>query len=885
VGWLLTISISNKKTFKKIPLTLKIYLIREWHCMSQQGVPSWITELLEDLTRLETTVSVEGISVEGGHLVAQAQVGQTPDSLNDIVETDGSVAAITAVGSKTALFRNLDGSTGSAIETPDSSTRKFKVFGWELKSEDSFTYTSPVVSSSDLADEDNMVDGDFDTFAEVITDNNDTRNTIVDFGSSAARPLFIKVKATDVIGSPVTNVVTSTSIGSGGPFTEIDTRPLTTGFEELFLLPSGTAFQFVKCEIESIDSLAFTVTQDQFEITTPDSPIVTSSNWTTTEEAKMVDLDLSTFGSVTDNGTIVETTVIVDFGASVTQAPNAKIRANTTVGESTDTFTLGVADTSGGPFTNVASGTLTNNVALTISTDDTAFQFMELIISSTDTTAFTVSHDVFQMWSTVDTETLPIALAGQISGSNMVDGNPATFDFNNTGTSRNGTTTQTGTVEFDDLVERIPIFKIGFSKTSGTLGVTATYEIQVSTDGNSFSTIDSGSLGGSTEGTLAARTFQFMRAELKTVGDNVADQTPAFGDYKIFQLQADDKIFTAATSVFSSPYTAPEAAKIIDSDLDTFATLSDSGTGVTNTAVFDFSTIDTRSIFAIIRMTHTVGTATNTFLLEKSPDNVSYTDVTSGALVTGETSTITVTPTSFRFLRLSILCAPNDVLFTVEDDIFEVFAYTNNTIFSSEFTDSGNIVDGDLDTFATASVTNPTATQEVIIDFGTSEERVLQAKLNITLLLGSASSTAELLTADSVDGPFISRVSLAISDNVDTILDAGTQTFQFAQLLLTSSDADTFQAQNRVFQIYDNNIIEPFNESTVSIGTSDTQDSTLTSTLWEETISGNQTILMPHQVVTLLQNKFLTMEVTQLKTGASITLDQIHTWDQNIALT
>lgn len=849
--------------------------------MSQQGVPSWITELLEDLTRLEITASLIGVSVEGGDLFAAANVGQTPDSLNDIVKTDSFVDAIIGLGAKTALFRNLDGTVGSAIKTPNDDNRKFKIFGWELKSVDTFSYTSPEVSSSDLQPEDNMVDGDFDTFAEVITDNNDARNTIVDFATSASRPLFIKVKATDVIGSPVTNVVTSTSTSSGGPFTEIDTRPLITGLESLFLLPAGTAFRFVKCEIVSIDSLPFTVTQDQFEITAADIPTVTSSDWTSPEEAKMIDLDFTTFGRVTDSGTIVETEVIVDFGSLVLQTPNAKIRANTTVGNSTDTFTLGIADTSGGPFTIVASGSLVNNVPLEISTVDITFQFMQLIISSTDVTSFTVSHDVFQMWSTIDTISLPTSFGGNITGPNIVDGDENTFEFEFVSIGGDGTQTRTSVVDFGTVLKRIPISKIGFAVISGS-GGTKTFKILVSSDNISYAEIDSGNFGGATTTISPESTFRYMRVEMKIVG--TTGGTSFTGDYKVFQLQGIDKTFTPATSVFSSPYTGGEEPKIIDSDLDTFATLSDTGSGVTKTAVFDFGTIDTRNIFALIRMTHVLGTANNTFLLEKSDDNVLYTDITSGSLITGISETITVASTSFQFLRLSILCAPITVPFTVDDDIFEIFAYTNNVIFSSEFTNSANIIDGDLDTFATASVTNPTATQEVVIDFETSESRQLQVKLNIKLLLGSASSTAELLTADSVGGPFISRVNLVILDDVDTVVDAGTHTFQFAKLILNSTDANTFQAQNRVFQIYDKNVIEPFNDSVVRIGTSDVLDGALTATIWQETMSGNQTILMPHQVVTLLKDKFLTMEVIQSKTGASITLNKIHSWDQNIAI-
>lgn len=846
--------------------------------MSQESTPTWITELLIDLTRLEITESKEGVSVEGAPLIAAANIGETPDSLNDLVKTDSFVSALSAVGSKSALFRNLDGTTGSPVLTPNSDTRKFKVFGWKLTSVDSFSYIPPTVSSSDFLPSVDIVDGDFDTFASSISDNSDQRESIIDFGSSAARPLLIKVKATDVIGSPASSVVTSRATASGGPFTQIDTRPLTTGLDEKFILPAGTAFRFIKCELVSVDSLAFTVTQDQFEITSPVSPTVTSSDWTGGEEAKMVDLDLSTFGRVTDTGTIVETKTILSFGSSLSRTPKAKIRANTTIGTSTDTFILGVSNSASGPFTVVASGVLTNNVPLTITGTVSTFQYMELIISSTNIAAFTVTHDTFQMWSTIPAVVNPTVIGGNLTGPLIVDGNPSTFESL---IASSFSFTASTVVDFGSIASRVVNYKLDTDVISGLLNIGASTAIlRVSNDNVNYTTIKTDTIP-TTETSFVAPSATFRYAIVSMNARAIGSFVRV--DYKNFQIQATEDVFTAGTVFISSTYSIPERLKIIDSDLNTFATRSAAGQGVIKTAVFDAGSIASRSILALIRMTHTIGSATNAFLLEKSDDNVSYTDITSGALTSGVIETIPVTPTSFRYVRLSIECA-GITNFTVDDDIFEVLTYTNNTVFSSQFTNSANIVDGDLITFATSSVTNPTAGEEAVIDFGTSESRNLQAKVNVTATLGSATINAELLTADAVSGPFISRVTQILVDGDDTVVDAGTHTFQFAKLILTSTSGSTLQVLSKVFQVYDRNVLEPFNDSLVKIGTSDTQDGTLSATLWEQPLTPNQTVLMPNQWVTLLKNKYLTMQTTEHKTGAVITLDKIHSWDQNIAL-
>jgi len=127
---------------------------------------------------------------------------------------------------------------------------------------------------------------------------------------------------------------------------------------------------------------------------------------------------------------------------------------------------------------------------------------------------------------------------------------------------------------------------------------------------------------------------------------------------------------------------------------------------------------------------------------------------------------------------------------------------------------------------------------------------------------------------------FVSFPSL--TDGVITTVGNVIGIMRFSKIEITGTDIGNFEADFEIYEFYDGNETNALDASILRFGGSTSQDSTVNQTdPITITISDGNTLLHPPRYFDIEEAKFLTAEITALRTGQQIIVDNVMTLQTN----
>jgi len=837
--------------------------------MSHQFTPTFTkTEAEDDLARGEIIVSKDGFNVEGGDLEVMLETRNTNVLLNDIGAVLGQTDATSIIANITAKFKNFIGTFTNNIVAP-TAPNSLDVIGMRVFESGGFIYDAPNVLSSDwdAPEQPKMVDRVFGSDPAVLTvDNNETKETVFNFGSIATRDLIAKISADIISGTP--NLTFDIQISDDNlVFVSVDSGALTDGVSNL--TQTSQSFQFVKVMITAEDENTFDVDFNIFEVFNRVSSPVSfpSSDFTPTTNINDGNLNTSVTKNTVNDG--VTTIAVGDFGSIATRKLAVRIESAILTGAVTTTFDLEISDDNIS-YSSISTGTLIDGLPITVCEGDQSFRYARITLDSTDAAIFTVDHriyEIFAMKSAVVNDA-----GGYTDPDNAIDGDRDTFANR---VVINQVSPQNYTMDIDFLTEASR--SMGFISSFNWSGVTVfelEYTLSSSTDDISYTqrifiNPDAAGVGVTFDEVASPENFRYLRLFVTASRSSGVGDT----DSKNFEIYCIDTAETVA--IISYTGAASEEAAMVDEDLTTFGSEI---SGVTNNVtVADFGSIATRDLQMRIESIINSGVIQSEFEIEISDDNISYVSLETTALTDNVIANPANLTQSFRYARLTMRIISGSQPFNIDHIIYEIYGSSPSVVLSSDWSPTTNMVDSELDTFETLNVTNPDTTRETVFDFITAISRDIHALIRPTTINGTP--TYSFVLSGSMDNiSFFTIDSGALTDGITTDASGAPVVLRYVKIEITGTETGTFEADFDIFEIYDANVINALDSSTVLVGGSTgingaiDQPDPLT---FQITDSGEG--LQPNQPFPLLASKFLTMNVTALRTGQVLQLHRITT--------
>ena len=247
-------------------------------------------------------------------------------------------------------------------------------------------------------------------------------------------------------------------------------------------------------------------------------------------------------------------------------------------------------------------------------------------------------------------------------------------------------------------------------------------------------------------------------------------------------------------------------------------------------------------------------------------------------------STVLTGSVNMKLVKV-VLRALLDEEFTCILQIFDVSSATNPVVIFSDWSETSNMVDGDLSTANYLEVININPTLSTIVDFTEIENRDFSTNIQTDIISGTPTltylfeGTNDLITFTTID-------SGSLTDGVLEKVVAASETFRHVRITQIPSDIiNPYVAKQSIFEVWDGLVLNGLDFSTIKVGGSTTQDTTVNQTdALVFQISDAQTILHPPRYFDIEINKFYTVEVTVLRTGQTIRPDRAMTWQRNFTV-
>jgi len=834
--------------------------------MSHQLAPTFTqTQLEDDLARGEIIVSKDGFNVEGGDLEVMLETKNTNTLLNDIGTVLGQTDPTSIIANITAKLRNFVGTFTTNIVAP-TLPNSLDVIGMRVFDSGTFVYEAPTILTSDwdVGEQPKMVDRVFGSDPAVLrADNNETKETVFNFGSILTRDLIAKISADINSGTP--NLTFDIQISDDNlVFVSVDSGTLTDGVPNL--TQTSQTFQFVKVIIIAEDENPFDVDFKIFEVfDRVSSPTAfPSSDFSPTTNINDGDLDTSiTKNTVNDGATTI---AVGDFGSIASRKPAVRIETVPVTGTATTTFDLEVSDDDI-VYVSVKTGTLTDNVPITVGAVAQSFRFIRITLDSTDASIFTVDHRIYQIFAM---QSSVVQSPGPyINDSNAIDGDVNTAATH--GINANTIQTYSMDIDFASIASR----SIGFIAQFGWITMSfLEYDLQISDDDityvDSLTRDYSGDSGNNvrTDEVSAPVSFRFLRMKVRA-----GPTTIGITSSSNFEIYCVD---TAETVIITS-YTGPasEEAAIVDEDLTTFG--SEISGVKNNVLVADFGSIAMRDLQMRIESIINSGVIQSEFEIEISDDNISYVSLETTPLTDNIITNPANLAESFRYARLTMRIISGSQPFDIDHLVYEIYGSSESSVLTSDWSPTTNMDDSELDTFETLNVTNPASTRETVFDFITTISRDIHALIRPITINGTP--TYSYVLSGSLDNiSFFTIDSGALTSGITTDASGTPVVLRFVKIEMIGTEIGTFEADFDIFEIYDANVINALDSSTVLVGGSTAAGGAIDQTdplTFQIEDAGEG--LQPNQPFPLEALKFLTMNVTALRTGQVIQLDRVTT--------
>ena len=801
--------------------------------MSHQFAPTFSkTEGEDDLARFDGMESLDGYNVIGGRLLVALETKNANELLNDIGRVEGKTPSLSVLGSVVAQYKNFDGTFDTDIKAPATrATNPLDIGGMRVVENGGFVYDTPTVLSSDwdVGEQPKMIDRIFTSNPAVLTvDNNESKNTVFDFSTIAIRNLTVKISADIISGTP--NLTYDILVSDDNlTFASIDSASLTDGVEKL--IQSSQTFRFVKVVMTAEDENTFSVDFNIFDCFELNPSTITSSDWSTT--TNMIDTDLNTFDNLLSNIGVQSSQTISDFGSIATRNIVVILGSLTNSGTATHSYEIAISDTNSG-YSIIDSGIATSTTQLIL--PSISLRFLRIIIKSTGT-SFDADHRIYLIGETISFTS--VGFSDFIDDANSIDNDFSTFAF-----AENDFSPITTVQRASSLTGSIGC-RIKVSSNS----INPKIEFEPSTFYTQFL-----GLNVLTDVITTSTTAQNITLDI-TTGNNSADTEL----YEVYYFNP--------PTITSSDWST--TTNMIDNKSETFNTNNVIETPP-NT-VFDFGSIDTRLFNTRLESTIVAGSPSFSYEIEISDDNITFVSIDSASLTSGVITDITIGVNSFRYVKISMS------LIGVEGDsanlsIYESYSPISPIIFSSDWSTTTNMIDADLNTFDSLNVSNPDTTRETIIDFGSIEPRDVHALIQPNTISG-APTYSYILTGSTDNITYFPIDSGVLTDGNTTDANGGSQTLRYAKIEMIGEDIGIFEADFDIFEVYDGDIINGLDFSTVKI--SGAGQVSTPNKPWIVEVSDGGEVLQPNQMFGILENTDLTMEVVTLRTGQRITLDRI----------
>jgi len=210
--------------------------------------------------------------------------------------------------------------------------------------------------------------------------------------------------------------------------------------------------------------------------------------------------------------------------------------------------------------------------------------------------------------------------------------------------------------------------------------------------------------------------------------------------------------------------------------------------------------------------------------------------------------------------------------------IFENFNSTTPTIASSDWTTTSNMNDGNLGSFDAEEAAHSAATSQTVLDFSDINLRDFFANLQTDIQSGTPAITFNLEGSNDL-ATFTPITSGSLTDGVLEKITSTDENFRFVRLTQSTIDnTNPFVVIHSLFEVWDNKIVNGLDFSTVLVGGSTAADGVIDqSDPLTFQIVDNGEGLQPNQPFPLEASKFLTMNVTTLRTGQTLQLHRITT--------
>lgn len=283
---------------------------------------------------------------------------------------------------------------------------------------------------------------------------------------------------------------------------------------------------------------------------------------------------------------------------------------------------------------------------------------------------------------------------------------------------------------------------------------------------------------------------------------------------------------------------------------------------------------------------YTLSNATlNVDVLTSTDGNV-FTSQNSQVLTDGVTSTVSSGSVSMQFARITLseLSSNN---FKGVYQIFDISDGTLPVIIRSDLITNNepiHMIDGDLSTFNLVISENLGSRLETIVDFRSLKSYDFNANVKTKIKSGTPATLGFILEGTNDLFNFTSISSGTLVDNTFTNIASVSQEFRYARIIIDNTGTIQYTLEQSLFEVWDKQIHNGLDFSTVEFGGSGTDGGGVNQAdpLSFE-ISDGATKLHRPRYFLLEASKFLSVEVTALRTGQVIQTDRAMTWQRNFS--
>ncbi len=833
--------------------------------MSQQAEGVLITgDVLDNLVRSKVIVSKDGYSCDGTDLFAFPNSDDNINTgLNDELNTEAKIDNnLSVLGqAETFLKKNNDGTFTIPIQAPSNSdTNPLETFGFRLSEVSTTPYQPPLIPVSDwsVGQQALMIDGDFDTFGSITVDSGEISETIFDFSTSILRNIFFKIESTGT--GNLSYDISGSDTNTPAAFVTIIDNTTTSG--TIVNESLSSSFRFYRIQMIVTSDTPFSVTHQIYNVTQFTSPSVPDSTWPIGQQPLMVDGAFDTFGTISGNtpGSVRNSTVF-DFGSVATR-----------------------------DLVTITENTLSNNyrrLRFTTSDDNVNFDFLvspptdSIVINpgDDDTEDVTVDNDnfIYRIDDTADTVIKYTNGGSQVTSWSVPDqpksithdssnniyvgvlGTGTVYKFSSTGTSLTNWISAAGTI---DGIEASASDEI-YAHNTSTNRVYRTDDVGVAINDFSVGSAISLALDSSDNVYVIDTATEFVekRSNTGTLITSWSTTSELGTSANAIAIDSSDLVYVGGSVGEIAVYT--DTGTLVDN----FTPSSASGFSVKNMAVA--TTVDDD----VYSVTGTAGV--NRFSIVR----ISYnTSVSSGII----NSVLDSFPN--RYLGVDMISFSTGTQ-TPDQNIYEVYEVVQNpTVVSSNWLTTSDMVDNDPATSDSLVVEGEGGGEkETIFDFESIALRNMHTLIETNTIDGTPVYSFELAVSDLVGGPYVVIDSGSLTSGVKTDATNNTDTsFRFARIRINDTLGLPFKADFDIFEGYDSNVLNDLTFSTVVIGGSTNQDNTVDQTdpITLE-VSDGQIIFHPPRYFRIDQSKYLTAQITSLKTAHEIEIVRGMTWQRN----